>query len=107
MAPHVKKRRGVPYPGRFLSHRTRIKLSWRPRRRSTHPAAGLVERLDSAAAEAGKRIQQGDADRPTLAHAVMISEDYLKDELFVMYLGDNLLKQFNFYAIYAIYCFVD
>ena len=29
MAPHVKKRRGVPYPGRFLSHRTRIKPSWR------------------------------------------------------------------------------
>lgn len=28
-----------------------------------------------------------------LAHAVLISEDYLKDEPFVMYLGDNLLKQ--------------
>jgi glucose-1-phosphate thymidylyltransferase len=25
----VKKRRGVPCPGRFLSHRTRIKPSWR------------------------------------------------------------------------------
>ena len=28
-----------------------------------------------------------------LAHAVLISEEYLKDEPFVMYLGDNLLKQ--------------
>lgn len=27
-----------------------------------------------------------------LAHAVLISEDYLKDESFVMYLGDNLIK---------------
>jgi len=27
-----------------------------------------------------------------LAHAVLISRDYLKDEPFVMYLGDNLLK---------------
>ncbi|MBI5183243.1 MAG: glucose-1-phosphate thymidylyltransferase [Nitrospinae bacterium] len=27
-----------------------------------------------------------------LAHAVMISEDYIKDESFVMYLGDNLIK---------------
>ncbi len=25
----VKKGRGVPYPGRFPSHRTRIKPSWR------------------------------------------------------------------------------
>ena len=93
MAPQVKKRRGVPYPGRFLSHRTRIKLSWRPRRRGTYPAAGLVERLNPAASEARKRIQQGDADRPTLAHAVTISEDYLKDEPFAMYLGGNLIKQ--------------
>jgi glucose-1-phosphate thymidylyltransferase len=28
-----------------------------------------------------------------LAHAVLISEDYLRDEPFVMYLGDNLLKE--------------
>ncbi|MCJ7631544.1 glucose-1-phosphate thymidylyltransferase [Candidatus Bathyarchaeota archaeon] len=28
-----------------------------------------------------------------LAHAVLISEDYLGDEPFVMYLGDNLLRQ--------------
>ena len=27
-----------------------------------------------------------------LAHAVLIAEDYLGDEPFVMYLGDNLLK---------------
>jgi glucose-1-phosphate thymidylyltransferase len=27
-----------------------------------------------------------------LAHAVLISEDFLKDEQFVMYLGDNLIK---------------
>lgn len=32
-------------------------------------------------------------DPKGLAHAVLISEDYLKDEPFVMYLGDNLLKQ--------------
>jgi len=32
-------------------------------------------------------------DPKGLAHAVMISEDYLRDEPFVMYLGDNLLKQ--------------
>lgn len=28
-----------------------------------------------------------------LAHAVMVAEDYLRDEPFIMYLGDNLLKQ--------------
>lgn len=28
-----------------------------------------------------------------LAHAVMISEDFLKDSSFVMYLGDNILKE--------------
>lgn len=28
-----------------------------------------------------------------LAHAVMVSEEFLRDEPFVMYLGDNLLKQ--------------
>jgi len=28
-----------------------------------------------------------------LAHAVLISEDYLRDEPFVMYLGDNLLRE--------------
>ena len=28
-----------------------------------------------------------------LAHAVLIAEDYLRDEPFVMYLGDNLLKE--------------
>jgi len=27
-----------------------------------------------------------------LAHAVKISEDFLRDEPFVMYLGDNILK---------------
>jgi hypothetical protein len=52
-----------------------------------------VKRLNPVASEARKRIQQGDADRPTLAHAVTISEDYLRGEPFVMYLGDNLLKQ--------------
>ena len=62
-----------------------------------------MKRLNPAASEAGKRIKKGDADRPTLAHAVTISEDHLKDKPFVMYLGGNLLKQFNFYAIYAIY----
>ena len=28
-----------------------------------------------------------------LAHAVMVAEDFLRDESFIMYLGDNLLKQ--------------
>jgi len=43
-----------------------------------------VKRLNPAASEAGKRIKKGDADRPTLAHAVTISEDHLKDKPFVM-----------------------
>lgn len=32
-------------------------------------------------------------DPKGLAHAVLIAEDFLKDQPFVMYLGDNLLKQ--------------
>src|SRR5688500_15938847 len=28
-----------------------------------------------------------------LAHAVLLSEEFIKDEPFVMYLGDNLIKQ--------------
>ena len=32
-------------------------------------------------------------DPKGLAHALMVAEDYLKGEPFVMYLGDNLLKQ--------------
>jgi len=57
----VKKRRGVPYPGHFPSHRTRIKPSWKPRRRDTHPATGPVKRLNPAATdllEANKLILQ-------------------------------------------------
>jgi NDP-sugar pyrophosphorylase family protein len=35
----------------FFSHKTRIKPPWRPRRRNTHPAPGLVERLNPAATD--------------------------------------------------------
>jgi glucose-1-phosphate thymidylyltransferase len=47
----VKKRRGVPCPGHFLSHRTRIKPSWRQRRRDPHPADGPIKRLNPAATD--------------------------------------------------------
>ncbi len=41
----------------------------------------------------GLRITYIEQDAPLgLAHAVKISEDFLRDEPFVMYLGDNILK---------------
>jgi glucose-1-phosphate thymidylyltransferase len=41
----------------------------------------------------GLRVTYIEQESPLgLAHAVKISEDYMKDEPFVMYLGDNLIK---------------
>jgi glucose-1-phosphate thymidylyltransferase len=42
----------------------------------------------------GARITYIEQDYPKgLAHAVLISKDFIKDDSFVMYLGDNLLKE--------------
>lgn len=42
----------------------------------------------------GARVNYIFQEQPLgLAHAVMIAEDYLKDSKFVMYLGDNILKE--------------
>ena len=54
---------------------------------------GVVETLGDGS-KYGVNITYIDQPEPKgLAHAVMISEDYLRGEPFVMYLGDNLLKQ--------------
>ena len=54
---------------------------------------GVVETLGDGSKH-GVKITYIDQPEPKgLAHAVAISEDYLRGEPFVMYLGDNLLKQ--------------
>ena len=42
----------------------------------------------------GVRITYIDQPNPMgLAHAVLVAEEFLKDDPFIMYLGDNLLRQ--------------
>jgi len=54
---------------------------------------GVVESLGNGS-KYGVRITYVDQPEPKgLAHAVMVAEKYLKGEPFVMYLGDNLLRQ--------------
>lgn len=54
---------------------------------------GVMELLGDGS-EYGVKITYINQPEPKgLAHAVMISENFLKGEPFVMYLGDNLLKQ--------------
>jgi len=54
---------------------------------------GVIELLGDGS-RFGAKISYIDQPEPRgLAHAVMISEDFLGDEPFVMYLGDNMLKQ--------------
>jgi len=54
---------------------------------------GIVETLGNGS-KYGVKITYVDQPEPKgLAHAVMVAEDHLKGEPFVMYLGDNLLKQ--------------
>lgn len=54
---------------------------------------GVVETLEDGT-KYGVEITYIDQPEPKgLAHAVKIAENYLKGEPFVMYLGDNLLKQ--------------
>lgn len=54
---------------------------------------GVVQAVGDGA-KFGVRTTYIDQPEPKgLAHAVMISRDFLSDEPFVMYLGDNLLKQ--------------
>lgn len=54
---------------------------------------GVVETLRDGSKH-GVSITYIDQPEPKgLAHAVTVAEDYLKGEPFVMYLGDNLLKQ--------------
>jgi glucose-1-phosphate thymidylyltransferase len=54
---------------------------------------GMVDILGDGSKYGVKITYIQQPDPMGLAHAVLISEDYLKDEPFVMYLGDNLLKQ--------------
>lgn len=54
---------------------------------------GVVELLGDGS-KFGAKITYIDQPKPEgLAHAVVVSEKFLGDEPFVMYLGDNLLKQ--------------
>jgi glucose-1-phosphate thymidylyltransferase len=54
---------------------------------------GLVDVLGDGS-KFGVEITYIDQPEPRgLAHAVLVAKDYLKDEPFVMYLGDNLLKE--------------
>jgi glucose-1-phosphate thymidylyltransferase len=54
---------------------------------------GVVETLGNGSSY-GMKITYIDQPEPKgLAHAVLISEEFMKGEPFVMYLGDNLLRQ--------------
>jgi len=54
---------------------------------------GVIELLGNGS-RFGAKITYIDQPEPLgLAHAVMVSQDFLQDEPFVMYLGDNMLKQ--------------
>ena len=54
---------------------------------------GIMQALEDGS-KYGVRITYIEQPEPKgLAHAVMVAEDYLRDEPFTMYLGDNLLKQ--------------
>jgi glucose-1-phosphate thymidylyltransferase len=54
---------------------------------------GLIELLGDGS-KYGVNITYIEQDEPRgLAHAVLVSEEYLKDEPFIMYLGDNLLNE--------------
>jgi glucose-1-phosphate thymidylyltransferase len=54
---------------------------------------GVVETLGDGS-KYGVKITYVDQPEPKgLAHAVMVAEEYLKGESFVMYLGDNLIRQ--------------
>jgi len=54
---------------------------------------GVVETLGDGS-KYGVKITYIEQPEPKgLAHAIMVAENYLKGEPFVMYLGDNLLKQ--------------
>jgi len=54
---------------------------------------GVVETFRDGSKYDVKITYINQPDPKGLAHAVMIAEDYLGEEPFVMYLGDNLLKQ--------------
>lgn len=54
---------------------------------------GVVETIRDGSKYDVKITYINQPDPRGLAHAVMIAEDYLGEEPFVMYLGDNLLKQ--------------
>jgi glucose-1-phosphate thymidylyltransferase len=58
------------------------------------PVKEGVKELVGDGAKFGVRVEYIDQPEPKgLAHAVMISEDFLEKEPFVMYLGDNLLRE--------------
>ena len=72
--------------GRRRHHRDR-------RHRRRHPRRG-DERRSATAAQFGATITYIPQDAPLgLAHCVLIARDFLGDDDFVMYLGDNLLEQ--------------
>jgi glucose-1-phosphate thymidylyltransferase len=54
---------------------------------------GVVETLGDGSSFGLKITYIDQPDPKGLAHAVQISEDFIKEEPFVMYLGDNLLRQ--------------
>jgi glucose-1-phosphate thymidylyltransferase len=54
---------------------------------------GVVETLRDGSKHGVKITYINQPEPKGLAHAVMVAENYLQDEPFVVYLGDNLLKQ--------------
>jgi len=54
---------------------------------------GVIETLGDGSAFGVNITYIDQPDPKGLAHAVLVSEDFMDDEPFVMYLGDNLLRQ--------------
>jgi glucose-1-phosphate thymidylyltransferase len=53
---------------------------------------GIVDALGDGAKFGVRIIYVDQPDPKGIAHAVLISKDFLKNDSFVVYLGDNLLK---------------
>lgn len=61
---------------------------------ASHSKDAVIPAVDNFKSKINIKVEYIEQDKPRgLAHAVKIAKDYLKDDPFVMYLGDNILKE--------------